>query len=128
MFSESLGCSNIFSGHLYLKENAIHKFFKARPIPFALQDQFKQEADRLENLGIWKPVTYSPWASPIVIVHKPNNKIRVCAYFKQKINNKIDMEQYPIPIFQNLLNKLQGGVTFSKIDLADAYFQIPMDE
>lgn len=47
-----------------------------------------------------------------MVVPKPGSKIRICADFKQTVN----------PLY-----KLQGGQTFSKIDLSDAYLQIPVD-
>ncbi|XP_037828856.1 uncharacterized protein K02A2.6-like [Lucilia sericata] len=105
-------CCNMFKAHLYLKENAIPKFSKAIPIPFALQEQFKEEAKRLEEFGI----------------PKPDSKIRICADFKQTVNPQLDMEQYPIPKLEDLLHKLRGGCKYSKINLSDTYFQIAMDE
>lgn len=57
LFSNSLGCCNLFKAHLKLKENSEPKFSKARQIPFAIHERFKKEAKRLQDLGIWKPVS-----------------------------------------------------------------------
>ena len=37
------------------------------------------------------------------------------------------MNQHPISTLDVLLEKLQGGQFYSKIDLADAYFQLELD-
>ena len=37
------------------------------------------------------------------------------------------MDKYPIPRIDDLFSSLEGGKTFSKLDLAHAYQQIPLD-
>jgi len=56
-------------------------------------DKPKAEADRLTQPGIWKPIRFSNWASPIVIAPKPGGAIRICGDFKQAVNAQIDVEQ-----------------------------------
>ena len=68
LFSSKLGKMKNFQAKLNVKQGATPKFCKARNIPFALQDAVKLELARLENEGILKPISYSDWASPIVIV------------------------------------------------------------
>ncbi|XP_055913193.1 uncharacterized protein K02A2.6-like [Eupeodes corollae] len=126
--SKTLGLCNSMKAHLYLKPNTKPKFHKARPIPFALMDAFKGEAKRLEEAGVWKPVRFSEWAAPIVVVSKRNKGLRICGDFKVTINPHLEVDQYPIPRPEDLFNKLAGGQRFSKIDLADAYLQIELDE
>ena len=65
-----------FNAKVYLKDGAIPKFMKARNVPFSLQDVVNDELDRLENDGILKTVPFSDWASPIVIVPKPDGGAR----------------------------------------------------
>ena len=47
--------------------NSKPKFMKARTVPFAMK-AVELEIERMENEGILKYVTFSEWASPIVIV------------------------------------------------------------
>lgn len=128
LFSNELGLCGTIEGHIYMKPDARPKFYKSRPIPYSLNDSFKKEAQRLIDLGVWKPVKYSQWASPLVIVPKPNNKIRVCADFKVTINPQMDIERYPIPRIRDLFHKLNRGKYFSKVDLSDTHMQVEMDE
>ncbi|XP_037959177.1 uncharacterized protein K02A2.6-like [Teleopsis dalmanni] len=89
---------------------------------------FKKEVDRLTNAGIWKPVKFSQWASPIVLAPKADGSIRICGDFKQAVNAQIDIEQYPLPIRESLFHKINCGQHFTKIDLKDAYLQMELDD
>lgn len=128
MFQPALGVIQNFEASIYLKSDATPKFYKSRQIPFALIEKFKEEAARLEKIGIWKPVKFSNWASPIVIASKPGGAIRICGDFKQGINTQIDIEQYPLPTREFLLHKIRHGKHFSKLDLKDEYLQMQLDE
>ncbi|KII60221.1 Retrovirus-related Pol polyprotein from transposon 17.6 [Thelohanellus kitauei] len=129
LFDESrLGeCKNI-KAKLYMKEGAVPKFSKARNIPFALREKTKAELDRLVERGVLTKIDASDWAFPIVIVPKPDGSIRICADFRDGLNSQLNAHQHPIPTVDDLLMKLNSMNIFSKIDLSDAYFQIPLDE
>lgn len=95
------------------------KFYKSRQIPFAQISKFREEADRLINTRIWKPVKFINWASPIA--PKPDGSVRICGDFKIAINSQLDIEQYPLPTGESLLHTNRYGTHFSKLDLKDAY-------
>ena len=80
----------------------------------------------MEKDGILKSVSFSDWASPIVIIPKPN--IRICGDYKRTINPVIKNDTYPQPTPEELFSKIQGGKKFSKIDLTKAYLQLELDE
>ena len=111
---------------IHVNENAKPKFFKARNVPFALQDAVNEELDRLEQESILNSVSYSEWASPIVIVPKPDGHIRLCADYKQTVNPVIEVDQYPLPTAEELFAKIPGGEKFNKLDLTTAYLQIEL--
>ena len=75
-----------------------------------------------------KPIDYSEWSSPIVIVKKGNGSIRLCADFKVTLNRYIESNIYPIPNPADLLSQLAGASIFSKLDLSQAYAQLPLAE
>lgn len=128
IFEPGLGTCTTFQAAFHLKDNARPRFFKPRPIPFSQYDTVKLEIERLQSLGIIKPIKASQWAAPMVVVSKPNGKVRLCGDFKVTINPQIDIDRYPLPRFEELLQKLKGGKRFSKIDLADAYLQLELNE
>ena len=44
------------------------------------------------------------------------------------MNPVAKLDKYPIPKVEDLFVKLTGGRTFTKIDLSQAYLQVPLDE
>ena len=54
--------------------------------------------------------------------------VRVCGDFKQTINPVSRLDRYPIPRVEDLFTSLSGSKVFSKIDLSQAYQQVPLEE
>ena len=59
---------------------------------------------------------------------KKSNEIWVCADFSTGLNAALKEYHYPLPSPDEVFSKLNGGTIFSKIDLSDAYLQVPMEE
>lgn len=113
---------------LYIKDTAVPKFCKSRKVPFALLDNVSAELDRLVECAIILLVQYAEWATPIVPVLKSNSAMRICGDFKVTLNPVCEMEQYPLPLIDDIFVNLRGGGKFSILDLRDAYNQIALDE
>ena len=86
------------------------------------------ELDSLEKEQVLEKVTHTDWATPLVVVRKPSGKVRLCGDFKVTLNPALKTDVYPFPLPEELFQKLNGGHKFSKLDLAEAYLQIPLDE
>ncbi|XP_018407686.1 PREDICTED: uncharacterized protein K02A2.6-like [Cyphomyrmex costatus] len=110
LFSNEIGCYTKKKFKLHLKEGVSPVFCKPRPVPFALRAKIENEIDRLVKDGILEAVEYSDWATLIVPVPKVN------------------VDKHPIPRVSDLLTKLSGGTVFTKLDLAQAYQQVELDE
>ncbi|UYV62324.1 K02A2.6-like [Cordylochernes scorpioides] len=104
------------------------RFFKSRPIPYALKEKISRELDRLVKSGILKPVRHAEWAAPIVPVLKSDQTIRICGDFKITANLVLKADQYPLHKAEDIFAALAGGEKFSKIDLRDAYNQLELDD
>ncbi|XP_064470026.1 uncharacterized protein K02A2.6-like [Ornithodoros turicata] len=128
LFKKGLGRCQKVKVHVQLKDGASPKFFKPRPIPFALSSLVENDLERQCKNGVLTPVDYSDWATPIVVVPKPNGAVRVCGDFSVAINPQLDITQYPLPRPEELFAKLNGGQKFSKLDLSEAYLQMELDE
>ena len=74
IFSKKLGTMKNYTATLELEQSARPKFYRPRPVPFAIKDSIELELDSLEAAGILKKVTHSKWASPIVAVPKKGGK------------------------------------------------------
>eukprot|EP00117_Sycon_ciliatum_P048584 scpid24912/ scgid3571/ Uncharacterized protein K02A2.6 len=128
VFQEGLGTIKGHTATIHLQGSPAPRSFSARPVPYALKSKVEAELTRLQTEGVIKPVDHADWASPIVTVRKKNNSIRLCADFKVTINKHIEPNQHPIPNPTDLLSELSGGSVFSKLDLSQAYAQLPLDE
>ncbi|XP_058023862.1 uncharacterized protein K02A2.6-like, partial [Ahaetulla prasina] len=100
---------------------------KARRVPFALKPKIDREIDKLISQGILVPVDHTKWETPIVTPVKPDGSVRICADYKATLNKALQKSAYPVPVVQHLLHSLGQGHVFAKLDLAQAYQQLPVD-
>ena len=124
LFDGDLGTIKGVTAHLKLNENATPQFFKPRPVPFALTEKIAEELKRLERISVLEKVEFSDWAMPIVPVLKPDCTVRICGDYKVTINPALDVPEYPMPTAEELFTQLNGGQSFSKLDLSSAYQQV----
>ena len=82
---------------IYVEENGIPKFCRARRVPYALRQKVSQELERLEKNGVIEPVQFSEWAAPVVPVVKSDGSIRICGDYKQTTNSVARADAYPLP-------------------------------
>ena len=75
IFEDTLGTIKDYTATLKVKEPALPKFYRPRPVPFAVREAVGSELDRLEKLGILEKVEHSQWAAPIVPVPKSNGAV-----------------------------------------------------
>ncbi|XP_064486121.1 uncharacterized protein K02A2.6-like [Ornithodoros turicata] len=128
VFEDSIGKLKGIKATLNLKENVQPKFLRARQVPYALKEKVFAELDRLESEGILTKVNVSEWATPIVPVVKPNGTVRICGDFKSTINQHLVVDEYPLPLVEDIFAKLSGGQKYTKIDLRQAFLQMEVDE
>ena len=83
----------------------------------AIKQKVQHELIRLVSMDVLRKVDYSDWAASVVLVNKPK---RTCGDFKA-LSRVIHVDRHPIPTLDMLMEKLQEGKYFSKIDLADVY-------
>lgn len=87
---------------------------KPYPAPHALRDKIKKEVQTMIEIGIVEP-SDSPYASPLVIVKKPDGSDRYCVDFRA-LNAKTVFDAEPIPDQSEIFAKLANDHYFSKID------------
>lgn len=128
LFKDELGTIKGVKAKIYLKDGATPRYFKARPVPFALKDKIECELQRLQDNHIISPVEFSEWAAPIVPIVKGDGTIRICGDYKVTVNRGSQVDSYPLPQIEDLLATLSGGKIFSKLDLSHAYQQIELED
>ena len=127
VFQPGLGTLKVITAKLELKDGAKPKFCKARPVPYALQNAVQEEYDRLEQQDIIEKVEYSEWATPMVHVPKNDGQTRSCGDYSVTLNPSLKVPQFPVPLPEDVFRKLNGGKLFTKLDLTNAYQQMPLD-
>jgi hypothetical protein len=128
LFTTELGKIQPYTASLHVRPDVTPRFFKPRPIPFAIKSAISRELKDLEQQGIVSPVTHSQWAAPIVAVPKRDGRFRICGDYKVTINQALSVEEYPLPTPEEMFTTLSGGKVFSKLDLSQAYLQLPIDD
>ena len=63
-----------------------------------------------------------------MVVPKKNGTVRLCGDYKVSVNQALVVDQYPLPKPSDLFATLAGGKWFTKLDLAQAYTQMELDE
>ena len=128
LFKEELGTIQPQKATLHVETDATPRFFRPRPVPFAIKTAVGQELDRLEKQGVLRKVERSDWAAPIVVVPKKDGKFRIHGDYKVTINKALAVDQYPLPKPEDLFATLANGKKFTKLDLSQAYQQLLLDE
>jgi len=65
----------------------------------------------------------SEYASPVVLIKKPNGSDRMCVDFR-RLNKLIKKEYFPVPNIKERRTKAKRSKYFSSLDLNSGYYQI----
>jgi hypothetical protein len=84
------------------------------------------EVEKMLRSGVIEPAT-SEWASPVVLVPKPDGSLRFCIDYR-KLNAITVRDTYPLPRMDECIDSLGDAVVFSTLDCNSGYWQIPLDE
>lgn len=128
VLKEELGTFKGTEATIHVKQDTTPRFFRPRSVPFTMRANVDEEIDRLLDEGIILPVKYAEWAAPVVLILKPSSTVKLCGDYKLAVNTVASLEQYSIPIVEDLFAALSGGKQFSKLDMSHAYQQILLDE
>src|SRR6266487_3470174 len=99
---------------------------KARRLSVKEREIEKGHIEEMLKKGIIRK-SKSPWSSPVVFVPKKGGEIRFCIDFR-RLNKVTRKDNHPLPRIDEMLDKFEGSKWFSSIDLANAYWQVEMDE
>ena len=113
--------------HIEIKGNFTPVVTPARRIPHSLKPKVEKELKRMVDLDIIEPVDESTdWVNGLVIVEKPNEKLRICLN-PRSLNQAIKREHLHLPTAEKLFSQMSGAKCFSKLDASSGYWQIKVD-
>eukprot|EP00731_Ephydatia_muelleri_P037001 Em0374g4a len=128
LFEGKLGLLEGMRVKIHVDKTVKPRFYKPRPVPYALRDKVEQELERLQRDGVIEPVRFSEWAAPVVPVVKSDGSLRICGDYKLTVNSAATVDSYPLPRIDDVLASMTGAKVFSKLDLSHAYLQLQLEE
>ena len=105
-----------------------HPPITCRPhrVPPHKREAIKEACQEMQRLGVASPTT-SPWAFPCLLVKKKDGGWRIVADFR-KLNDITEKFYFPLPNIDDSIHYIQDARWFTSIDLANAFWQIPMSK
>ena len=108
-----------------LKEDAVPVVDIQRTTPFAILDKVTAEIRRMESLGVIVKVNEpTEWVNSMVVVQR-GDKLRICLD-PSSLNKYIRREHVQLPTTDEMLARIGKARVFSKLDLKDGYWQVPL--
>ena len=104
-------------------QTPVEKTYYSVPKPLHLE--VKHYIEDLLNKG-WITKSTSHYSSPIAVVRKKNGSIHLCCDYLS-LNSKTQVDRYPLPSIQDVIDSLKGKKYFPVLDQQKAYPQIYLD-
>ncbi|EED22559.1 gag/polymerase/env polyprotein, putative [Talaromyces stipitatus ATCC 10500] len=112
-----------------------HKIELEKPNELSYNPLYKMSRDELEaaqeyiidnlNKGFLEPSS-SPFAAPIIMASKPGGGLRFCVDYR-KLNQLTKKDQYPLPLIDEVFERLSRARIFTKLDIRQGFHRIRMD-
>ena len=96
-----------------------------RRIPAHYREEVEQQLQDMIKQGIIQESS-SPWMAPAVFVPKKSGEIRLCIDYRE-LNKKTTKDAYPLPLPDEVQDRLAGSTVFSTLDLQCGYWQMPVN-
>ena len=97
---------------------------KSRKNSKADQDFIRSEVKLLTEAGIIEP-SNSPWRAQVLVVNE-KFKHRMFVDYSETINKYTQLDAYPLPKRNEMVNSIVKYKVFSTTDLRSAYYQVPL--
>lgn len=120
LFHQRPGRTNLVQHQIHLLDPTPSRQRPYRVAPL------KAEIETMLELGVIEP-SKSEWSSPIVIVPKKDNTLRICTDFR-KLNAQSRFDAYPMPRIDDFLERIGQAKYITTLALCKGYWQVPLEE
>jgi len=96
----------------------------ARPIPFALRAQVREQIQEMLKDDILEK-SFSDYVNPLTLVERPGKGIRICIDAR-RVNALMVPDRVKVDPMKELLQRFHGSKYITTIDLSSAFLQVPL--
>ncbi|KAH8405575.1 hypothetical protein KR215_003217 [Drosophila sulfurigaster] len=102
--------------------------FRQAPSRIAVSEAeaVKHQINEWLDTGVIRQST-SNFASRLVVVKKKDGSNRICVDYRQ-LNKMVLKDCFPVPVIDDVLEKLQKAKFFTVMDLENGFFHVPVEE
>ena len=90
------------------------------------EDEVNRQCDEMVQNGVARK-SNSPWVSNVILVKKKDGSTRFVVDYRS-LNDLTVKDSYPMPNIRDIVDKIQGAKFFLKMDMASAYWAVPIRE
>ena len=124
LFDGTLGTWKTDPIELELKDPNVKPYHaKPYPVPYSQEKRLKDEIKRLCEYGVLRKINNSEWACPMFTIAKPDGSLRSLADLRE-VNKVIKRKPYPLPKITDMLQKLEGFMYATSLDLNMGYYHM----
>lgn len=128
---DNLGCTNVVEHKIILKPNAKIVNVRQYKIPQAYKKILQEIVEEYEKQGIVEKCQ-SPYNSPALIIPKKDEEGEKAEYRfvvdYKKLNEQTEIQDFPIPLIDDILSSFNQCEFYSKIDIKGAFHEIKLAE
>ncbi len=124
---QGLGKLKDYQAKIHIDPNVTPVAQNARRIPFSMREKVDKKIQEMLDLDIIEKVEGpTPWVSPVVVIPKSGDDIRLTVDMR-RANEAVIRERHPIPTFDEILENMNGSDKFSKLDLNMGFHQVELE-
>jgi hypothetical protein len=88
--------------------------------------ELRRQLEELIDAGFVCP-SKAPYGAPVLFQKKADGSLRMCVDYRA-LNKVTIKNKYPVPLVQDLMDRLSGASVFTKLDLRSGYWQVRIAE
>ena len=112
--------------HAIITSDSPPQSTRPRRVPPSWEKEINLQLKEMMNADppICRP-SNSPWSSDVVLVKKKDGSLRFAVDYR-RLNSVTKRDEYSLPNPQSIFDKLEGSRYFTKLDIASAYWTVPI--
>lgn len=101
-------------------------YHRARHLSYIERIRVKEQISEMLKSGVIRE-SNSAYASPIVLVTKPNGDLRLCIDYPE-LNKRVIKDRYPLPRIQDQIDALSSYRYFTTLGMKAGFHQVEIEE